>query len=183
MLENLCNKISIKVNPNSYWHYFTSVLSVVAQLTAAWTLGRGPLSRPRIQRGLAPACSQSTNPTISATCCLGLSPTLSLPPTRHAWSLASDLASQASDIIPCLMPVSFSYYLWAVVLKFNMRRAATDRLLTWVMPLMIPNGTLPYSSSRMSSSKKLILCTLLWNIIDTYTYGYILLWFSKNRPV
>lgn len=119
MFENLCNKISIKVNPNSYWHYFTSVLSVVAQLTAAWTLGRGPLSRPRIQRGLAPARSQSTNPTISATCCLGLSPRLSLPPTRHAWSLASDLASQASESRLKTGNGNFIFQVWTLKMCYS----------------------------------------------------------------
>lgn len=72
----------------------------------------------------------------------------------------------ASDLFPCpcldLLPlqryslpcaVSISYYSWAVALEFSMRRAAPDRCLTRVMLLMIPNGTLPYSSSRMSRWK------------------------------
>lgn len=68
-------------------------------------------------------------------------------------SPACALTFSHSEVIPCLVPVSISYYSWAVALEFSMRRAASDRCLTWVMLLMIPNGTLSYFSNRMSRSK------------------------------
>lgn len=68
-------------------------------------------------------------------------------------SLARALTFFHSDIVPCLVPVSISYYPWAVAPEFSMRRAAADRCPTWVMLLMIPKGTLPYSASRTTRSK------------------------------
>lgn len=37
---------------------------------------------------------------------------------------ACALTFSHSEVIPCLMPVSISYYFWAAALEFNMRKAA-----------------------------------------------------------
>lgn len=92
-----------------------------------------------------------------------------------------------SSIIPCLVPVSISYYSQAMALEFSMRRAAPDRCLTWVMLLMTPNGTLPYFPSRMSRWKtKKKFCPLYseteWRQ-DISPEWNILLRFDKKWPV
>lgn len=68
-------------------------------------------------------------------------------------SPAPALTFSHSHVIPCLVPVSISSYLWTGALEFSMRRAAPGRRLTWVMLLMIPKGTLPYSFKQDESFK------------------------------